>query len=227
MNTRTLSITLPDDAREHWLPFCGLWNFCFYHDYRLSLRATRRGFSLSLRDTDMEEDAELRLLRASAEQIVLRLFCDGLSGRLCLYPHAAGNALVVEFTDTDHYTRCAPQEVAASHEYVCCPEEGLPGWVFGTWVETDGFQFLRLRRGDEDKAFCLSLWTDWGAQPPTISRRSFRRLLDITAAGANSIELVWQGADTLNRRLVATLLMDAAQQRLLLRFTRRLLAERV
>ncbi len=217
---RNLSFPLPAADLAYWQSYAGKWMFCIYHEYRLQLSITRRGLTVRIKDTDCDESCELHLLRANAEQLVLRMFCENMTARLCIYPNAAGNSLIVEFTDHDHYSLCSPQEIASSHEYVCSPDNNPPDWTFGTWVEAGGDGFLRLRREGDD-SFALSLWWDWGMKPPTKSKRAFYRILDINAADDKSIALVWQGANGLNRRMEGTILFDSTQQKILLRYTRR------
>ncbi len=244
MNLRT------DPAR--WLSYSGTWYFSIYDNYRLTLRPTRRGVSLRLRDLDFGEDGELVPLRASDEQLVFRLCSERLNARLRLYPEAAGQGLIVEFSDVDVYRRRPAVEVDSARETEFYPEDGehLPDWALGTWVESSsGGAFLNLRRGEVAGRWRLALWSDhaaplprlvhdeatdrwdldWAASdaaPLTGSNRCYRRILELPGVGHRGIEMVWRGGDALNRRMEARLAFDEARQRLLLALTRRVAAHR-
>ncbi len=222
----TLACILSAQCQEAWRPYCGTWYFSIYDDYRLTLRETRRGLSLRLKDLDWDwGDEELTLIRASEEQLILSLYSFRLCARLRIYPDAARKALIVEFTDTDSFTPCAPQEVKNSHLYFFRPSQAdPPEWALGTWSMGE-MEFLRLHK-EEEGLYSLAVWTDWGMKPPTESRRFWRRILDFIWITPRYMNFVWQGADALNRRVEATLHYDFPRQRLQLEYTRREWASR-
>ncbi len=224
----TLSCRLPAPCKEAWKPFCGTWYFSIYDDYRLTLRETRSGISVRLKDLDWDwGDEELTLIRVSEEQLVLSLYSFRLCARLRLYPDAARQGLIVEFTDTDSFTRCAPQEVEEPHLSFFRPTQAAPPeWALGTWSTGPcSTEFLRLHQ-EEEGLYSLAVWTDWGVKPPSKSKRSWRRILDFIWVTPRYIDFVWQGADDLNRRVEATLHYDFPRQQLQLEYTRRERASR-
>ncbi len=235
-----------------WQAYSGKWHFSIYDDYCLTLRPTRSGVSLKLRDLDWEEDCELVPLRASDEQLLFRLFSERLHARLRLYPDAAGQGLIIEVADTDWFRRRPTVEVAPAREVELCPEEGEgpPDWALGTWVdESDALIALNLRRGEAAGRWQLALWYNQGntlprlrhdeaadgwdfdwteadADPLAEKQRRYCRIVEFPLAGHRGIEMVWQTSDALNRRREATLFFDAARQRLGLTHTRRVVALR-
>ncbi len=222
----TLACPLPAQCKEAWRPYCGTWYFSIYDDYRLTLRETRRGLSVRLKDLDWDwNDEELTLIRASEEQLVLSLYSFRLCARLRIYPNAARQALIVEFTENEHYERCAPLLVEPSHEFRFYPQHAdPPEWALGTWKNAD-FGFLRLSKADEG-GFALAVWSDWGEKPPTKTKRHYRRILAMPTATEQYLEFVWQGANDLNLRHESTLRYDFLRQRLQYEYTRRELASR-
>ncbi len=79
-------------------------------------------------------DEELTLIQSSEEQLILSLYSFRLCARLRIYPDAARKALIVEFSDIDSFTRCAPQDMENSHQYFFRPTQADPAeWVLGTW----------------------------------------------------------------------------------------------
>ncbi len=224
----TLACTLPIQCKEAWRPYCGTWYFSIYDDYRLTLRETQRGLSLRLKDLDWDwGDEELALIRASEEQLILNLYSFRLCARLRIYPNATRQVLIVEFTENEHYERCAPLEVEPSHEFrFRLQHADPPEWALGTWRNGEfDCGFLRLSKVDEG-VYSLALWSDWGAKPPTKSKRHYRRILGMPTATERHLEFVWQGANVLNLRQESTLRYDFLRQRLQHEYTRRELASR-
>ncbi len=230
MNTLRLNIdSFP------WVACSGKWHFRLYMDYCLTIKVNPRSLSLHVRDLTREEDCRLILIAATAEYLLLRLESSWLHARLRFYPASGGRGLLIDFTDHDEYRKSDPLEVPRGHAVIVTPrwlESGkasFPDWIYGTWrEENQGVwldSFLQLE-AVEGGALRFAQWWDAGMKPPTRSKRSYFRILDIIAVDIYGLSFVWQGYRELNRRREGRLFFDATRQRIVFEHTRRVAASR-